>query len=240
MLSGKPTLEGLKKGRYTYELSEIIRQRAWIEIDQAALAHNVRQIKDLLAPSTELMAVVKADAYGHGAIRVAQTVLQAGADCLAIATLGEGIELREAGIAAPILVLGAINTPEEIAALTHWKLQPTLCNPQQAMVFAETLAKTQQSLSVHLKIDTGMSRLGTLWHEAAAFVQLVQQLPCLKIASIYSHLATADDSDTRVMRSQQQRFEEAITQIRELGFKPPKLHLANSAATLSSPSLHYD
>ncbi|ACK69318.1 alanine racemase [Gloeothece citriformis PCC 7424] len=240
MLSRKPTPNGLTVGRYTPNLSEIIRQRAWIEIDHHAIAHNVHAIKQILSPSTELMAVVKADAYGHGALKVAQTALQAGASWLAIATLGEGIELREAGIAAPILILGAINTPEEIATIAHWKLQPTLCNPQQALIFSETLSKIGQTLPVHLKIDTGMSRLGTIWHEAADFVQLVHQLPNLKMKSVYSHLATADDPDPTIMRLQHQRFEKAISEIKAQGITPPRLHFANSAATLSDRSVHYD
>ena len=109
-----------------------VRQRAWIEIDLAALAHNVRQIKSLLSAKTALMAVVKADGYGHGAITVAQTVLQAGASWLGVATVPEGIELRQAGIKAPILILGATYTPEQLQAIAHWQLQPTLCDPKQA------------------------------------------------------------------------------------------------------------
>ena len=215
------------------------RYRAWVEIDREALASNVKQIKRLLSPQTELMAVVKADAYGHGAVRVAQTVLREGASWLATATLLEGIQLRQAGIDAPILILGATNTPAEIAAIAEWNLQPTLGNPQQALVFSETLATLGQSLPVHLKLDTGMSRLGTLWNSATEFVGLVQQLPNLHIASIYSHLATADEPDPTVMRQQQERFEEAIALIKAMGISP-RLHLANSAATLSDRRLHYD
>ena len=215
------------------------RYRAWVEIDREALASNVKQIKRLLSPQTELMAVVKADAYGHGAVRVAQTVIREGASWLATATLLEGIQLRQAGIDAPILVLGATNTPAEIAAIAEWNLQPTLGNPQQALVFSETLATLGQSLPVHLKLDTGMSRLGTLWNSATEFVGLVQQLPNLHIASIYSHLATADEPDPTVMRQQQERFEEAIALIKAMGISP-RLHLANSAATLSDRCLHYD
>ncbi|HAC63578.1 MAG TPA: alanine racemase [Cyanothece sp. UBA12306] len=240
MLSQELETGFIRKNRYDYHLSEIIRQRAWVEIDQGALIHNVEQIKGLLSPETGLMAVVKADAYGHGAIKIAQTALEAGANGLAIATLGEGIELREAGIWAPIVILGAINTPEEIRAIAHWQLQPTLCNSQQALVFSDTLSKLEQSLPVHLKLDTGMSRLGTPWHQAIDFVNLVAQLPHLKIASIYSHLATADDRDSTEMNRQQQRFEEAINQLKSHGFSLPPLHLANSAATLINPNLHYD
>lgn len=240
VLSQEPTTTVVTRSRYNYQLSEIIRQRAWVEIDQSALAHNVRQVKAFLSPETELMAVVKADAYGHGAIKVAQTALTSGATRLAIATLGEGIELREAGIIAPIVVLGAVNNPEEIAALCQWDLEPTICTPQQAITFSKTLAEIEQTLSVHLKLDTGMSRLGTLWHQASEFVTLVHELPYLRISSIYSHLATADDPDQTIMKMQQRRFEDAIRQIKAKGIKIPCLHLANSAAVLGDRSLHYD
>ncbi|MFW6359767.1 MAG: alanine racemase [Chroococcales cyanobacterium] len=215
-------------------------ERAWVEINQCALIHNVTQIKQQLSPQTALMAVVKADAYGHGAVSVAQTVLEAGASELAVATLGEGVELREAGISTPILILGAINSPVEIEAIAHYQLQPTLCTPQQALIFSEMMAKLGQSLPVHLKIDTGMSRLGTLWYEATEFVQLVQQLPHLELASVYSHLATADDPNPQVMQQQHERFQTAIANLNQQGIYPPRLHLANSAATLSDRHLHYD
>jgi len=215
-------------------------QRAWVEIDRAALSDNVRQLKQLLKPSTQLMAVVKADAYGHGATMVAETVLEAGAGGLCVATLGEGIQLREAGISAPILLLGATNTPQQVYAIANWQLQPTLCTPQQALIFSETLSKLKITLPVHLKLDTGMSRLGMPWQEAVQFAQLVQRLPYLEINSVFSHLATADSLDPTVMQLQHQRFEEAIAQLQDAGIKPPRLHLANSAATLADPALHYD
>nr|WP_290224709.1 alanine racemase [Trichocoleus desertorum] len=217
-------------------------ERAWVEVDLNALAHNIRQIKGLLAPKTSLMAVVKADAYGHGAVTVAETVLQHGATWLGVATIPEGIALREAGIAAPILVLGATYTPEQIRAIAHWQLQPTLGSPKQALVFSETLSDMSQPplLPVHIKLDTGMSRLGTPWQQAIAFVQLVERLPHLKIASIYSHLATADSPDPTIMRLQQERFEAAIAQLQATGIALPRLHLANSAATLTDANLHYD
>lgn len=217
-------------------------QRAWVEIDLAALSHNVKQLVGLLSPRTELMAVVKADAYGHGAVTVAQTALQSGASWLGVATVPEGIQLREAGIKAPILILGATHTPEQIHAIAHWKLQPTLCSPKQALVFSNTLEtiKYHSPVPVHIKLDTGMSRLGTNWQQAGEFVQLVHSLPHLAIASIYSHFATADSPDTTAMKEQHKRFEEAIAQIKAMGITPPCLHLANSAATLADSALHYD
>ncbi|NEP50690.1 MAG: alanine racemase [Moorea sp. SIO3C2] len=217
-----------------------LRQRAWAEIDQVALHHNLRQIQQLLRHPTQLMAVVKADAYGHGALTVARTAIEAGAGGLCVATVPEGIQLRQRGIKATILLLGATNTPEQVKAIAHWQLQPTLCNPQQALVFSETLSGLNQSLPVHLKLDTGMSRLGMPWQDAIEFVRLVQQLPNLEIASVYSHLATADSPDPTVMRQQHQRFKNAIAQLQAGGITPPRLHLANSAATLTDSALHYD
>ena len=219
-----------------------LRQRAWVEIDLSALSYNVQQLRSLVSPRTQLLAVVKADAYGHGAVTVAQTVLRSGASWLGVATVPEGIELREAGIKAPILILGATNTPEQIKAIAHWQLQPTLCDFQQALVFSETLGVITdgEPISVHIKLDTGMSRLGPPWQQAAEFVSLVQGLRNLRIASIYSHLATAESLDQTVMRQQQARFEQAIAQIKTDGKLLPPLHLANSAATLTDPALYYN
>ncbi len=215
-------------------------QRAWVEIDLAALTHNVKQLKNLLSPHTQLMAVVKADAYGHGAVAVSQTALSAGASWLGVATIPEGIELREAGITAPILLLGATHTAAQVKAIAHWHLQPTICTAKQALIFSEVLVGLNQSLPVHANLDTGMSRLGTPWQEATEFVQLVNGLPNLKLASVYSHLATADSPDTAVMKEQHQRFKRAIAQIKTSGINPSSWHLANSAAALADPDLHYD
>jgi alanine racemase len=151
------------------------------------------------------------------------------------------VELRQAGLQAPILIMGAVNSSEEVSAIAQWQLQPTLVSPKQALVFSEALAQsTGTALPVHLKIDTGMSRLGFAWEKTAEFVQFVQRLPHLKIASLYSHLATADDPDPTIMRQQQQRYAAAIAQAAPLLAQRLRLHLANSAATLADPALHYD
>lgn len=215
----------------------LVCERAWLEIDLDALTHNIDQIQGLLLPSTELMAVVKADAYGHGATTVATTALQRGATGLGVATIREGSELRQAGIRAPILILGATHTLDQLAAICHWELQPTLCSPEQALLFAQHL---DTPLPVHLKIDTGMSRLGPLWSQGAEFIELVYRLPNLQVTSIYSHLATADTADTTFMHQQQDRFEDVFHQVQAAGLPLPKLHLANSAGTLCGTPLHYD
>lgn len=216
-------------------------RRAWVEVDLAALAHNVREIRGLLAPGTDLLAVVKADAYGHGAVAVAPTLLAAGATWLGVATVLEGIELRQAGITAPILLLGVVQEAGEIDAIATWQLQPTLVSPQQARWVNQALSRCPpaQPLPVHLNFDTGMSRLGHPWQDAIAFVQAVRQRPHLRIASLYSHLANADDPDPTPTEHQHQHFSQALDQLRAASLLPDCIHFANSAATLSFPHLHY-
>lgn len=237
MLSGQQQQTNLNY----YPLSSLTsRQRAWVEVDLNAIAHNVRTLKVWLDASTRLMAVVKADAYGHGATTVARTALADGADSLAIATLAEGVELRQAGITAPILLLGAIDAVEDIQAVAAWELEATICNIEQAETFARTLLRLGKSAAVHLKLDTGMSRLGTNWQDAVEFVTRTQSLPQLEIKSVYSHFATAEDKDRSIMELQQQRFDTAIDKLKKMGLKPQQIHLANSAATLNNRHSHYD
>lgn len=217
----------------------LYQERAWVEISRTALTSNVRYLLGRLSPGTEMMTVVKADAYGHGAVTVARTVLAAGAHWLGVATVPEGIELRENGISAPILVLGAVNAADEMRAIAHWQLQPTLTNPHQAMGAAQELGNSEHPYPVHLKIDTGMSRLGVGWESAVSFVQQVQELPNLVIASIYSHFATADDPDPMFMYQQHERFITVVNQLQQNGDGQLCLHIANSAATLRDSTLHH-
>lgn len=215
--------------------------RAWIEINPLALGYNIKQLKLLLSPTTELMAVVKANAYGHGATLVAQTALEYGVTALAVATIAEGQQLRQAGIEVPILLLGAVNTPEEIRTIAYYQLQPNLSTPQQAKLFAATITNAGKSLLVHINVDTGMSRLGAPYWEAQTLTQLVQELPGLELASIYSHLATADEPDPTGWQLQHQRFQRVVESCKALGLPPHvKFHLANSAGTLVDSALHYD
>lgn len=216
-------------------------QRAWVEIDLSALVHNVRQIKSLLAPDTQIMAVVKADAYGHGSIDIARTLVAEGVEWLAVATVSEGIELRQAGIVAPILVLGGVNSEIQVQAIVQSGLQPTICTINQAILISKAAARLQidQPVPVQIKLDTGMSRLGADWQQAANFYEQVSELAYLQINGLYSHLATADEIDPAVMEMQVARFEQATAAISAAGYSLPLLHLANSAGTLVSDRLHY-
>jgi alanine racemase len=221
----------------TDSITTLAAERAWIEIDEGAIAHNIHALGSLLKSGTDLMAVVKANAYGHGAVQVATLAEKLGIKFFGVATVPEGIELRQAGICASILVMGAVQSRSQIEAIAQWNLEPTLCSFSQAEIFSKVLSAP---LPVHLKIDTGMSRLGYPWQQGIDFIEQVRALPHLRIASIYSHLATADDPDPRFMKEQQARFEDIIERAREAGIPIPALHLANSAGTLFSQALHYD
>ena len=214
--------------------------RAWVEIDLSAIKHNVHQLRSLLTSPTELMAIVKADAYGHGAIDVSQVAIASGSAWLGVATIPEGIQLRRAGITAPIVVLGATNGVDEIKAIAEYRIQPTICNSKQALIYHEVLSSMGEQIPVHLKIDTGMSRLGVNWQEAIAFIKLVQHLPNLEIMSVYSHFATADDCDREFMQLQSQRFKQVIADLKSEGIYPPRIHICNTAAMLCDRHIHYD
>ncbi len=214
--------------------------RAWVEVSSAALAHNTRAIRNYLGEQTELLAVIKADAYGHGAVAVAEVVLAHGATWLGVATLGEAIQLRRAGIGAPILLLGGVDTPEQVQALLYWQVEPTLATWEQLRLFTQVAQTAAQSLPVHLDVDTGMSRLGVPWDEAIPLAEAVQNSPGLCLASIYSHLATADDPVPQFVHIQQQRFRQVLQGLQHLGIPAPKIHLANSAGMLLDKHLHYD
>jgi alanine racemase len=219
------------------------RSRAWVEIDLTKVRHNVRQLRSLLEPSTDLMAVVKADAYGHGANHVAKIALAAGASSLAVAIVQEGINLRRDKIKAPILLLGAANGSRQIQLIEKYSLQPSIVSIEQAEQFQKHLIKP---ISVHIKIDTGMSRLGVSWEEAEKFCEAILQLDKIKIAGIYSHLATDGEPEgqsLKTMELQQQRFLTVTNKLKPLFVnydQQPLLHLANSSGLMADKRLHYD
>lgn len=219
------------------------RQRAWVEIDHANLVHNVDQIRNLLDPTTSLLAVVKADAYGHGALKVAKTLSKAGATYLAVATVHEGKLLRDFGIEEPILLLGAANSHQEIELIKKYLLEPSIVSVEQAKKFQDCLGEFPgRTFPIHLKVDTGMSRLGIPYAELAEVYNEICNLDKLKIESIYSHLATAEDQDLTILTQQHQCFDQAIASLEELfdHAKKPLFHLANSAGLMVDKKMHYD
>jgi alanine racemase len=221
---------------------ELARQRAWVEVDAAAIEANALALRRHIGGSG-LMAVVKADGYGHGALTVARAALAGGAGSLGVATLAEGIELRRAGVEAPVLVLGGLCHAEELRCCLHWRLMPTISGMREALLCQHLASDQGRRMAVQLKLDTGMARLGAHWEQGPQLVAAIAELDAVQLAGVYSHLASADlppGDDAGLTRRQQQRFDAALTSLRQQGLDPGCRHLANSAGTLQSKALHYD
>ncbi len=219
------------------------RQRAWVEVEPKAIEANALAIKNRLPQDCLLMAVVKADGYGHGAETVAKAALKGGADYLGVATLQEGIDLRQAGISCPILLLGNLIDSEELNACIDWELMPTISTENEAVLSQKLAQENDKKLSVHIKVDTGMTRLGCELKDASALITRVDNSSFLDLQGIYSHLALADGDfegeGAKITFQQKQKFENLLNSL-SLNSKPVLIHLANSAGTLRECNLNYD
>ncbi len=219
------------------------RQRAWVEVNTAAIAHNARALLRHIGPEAELMAVVKADGYGHGAVPVARAALAGGAGSFGVATLAEGVELRRAGITAPVLVLGNLTQPDELASCLRWRLMPTISSMREALLCQHLASASGRTMDLQIKLDTGMARLGADWTEGPRLVAALQELDSIHMVGIYSHLASADAdpaADDGLTQQQQQRFDQVLGSLRQMGLAAGCSHLANSAGTLRHRALHFD
>lgn len=205
-------------------------------VNLQAITSNVRTIKGLLGSVTKLLVAVKADGYGHGAVEAASAALAGGADALGVASLEEGLQLRKAGIEVPVLVFGRVSASGLPIAAEH-NISVTLTSDWRD----EAIASCTKPLHVHLKLDTGMSRLGyTDVLEAVEIAKWVLSRQDMNLAGVYSHLACADAPDDTHLKGQARKFEEALRILDEHHVRPRLAHLANSAGTLRSPKLHYD
>ncbi len=213
-------------------------QLSRVEIDLAALAGNVRGIKSLVGDQVALMAVVKADAYGHGAVSVGRTALLNGAEYLGVSSVGEALELREAGIDAPILVLNY--TPvSAVRQAVRQNLTLTLYDLDLARAYDRAARELGAKLPVHVKVDTGMGRLGVMPKEAMLLFRHLYTLNHLEVEGIFTHFASADD-DPDFTAYQAKSFRDIIKPLRASGFNFAYIHAANSAATLASKDYHFN
>lgn len=202
---------------------------AWAEINLDAVAHNVQIAKSNLDSHTKLCAVVKADAYGHGAVAVAREAEKNGADFLAVALLQEGLELREAGIRLPILVLGSLQ-PGAANVVVQFDISHAVFDEERLYALNEAAVKLNKKARIHIAIDTGMHRIGVHVRDAGEFAAKAAALPGIEIEGVFSHFATADADDKAYAAHQFERFQEALKLIREKGIRVPLAHIANSAA----------
>jgi alanine racemase len=211
----------------------------WAEVDLEAIAHNARGLKERAGQETELMAVVKANAYGHGAVPVAKTALENGASRLAVNRVLEGVELRQAGITAPILILG-YSLPSEAETIVRWDLTPTVTTVEGALALSAMSDRQGKVTPVHVKVDTGMGRFGLLPGEVVAFVRRISELPGSKLEGLFTHFAVADSADKTYTRRQFDIYLQVVSQLEEAGFAIPLKHVANSATNLDLPEMNLD
>ncbi len=216
----------------------------WVEIDLDAIAHNCNVVRNVIHPDTKFMAVVKADGYGHGSIAVSRVVLKKGADFLGVARIEEAIELRENNIDAPILILGF--TPfSSFDDLIRYNLTQTIYSVDQAKRFSDLSKKHSKRLKCHIKVDTGMGRLGIVFVRDQDFLKALEDittivsLPGLNVEGIYTHFAQAD-SDKKYTLSQLDKFLALTDELKNRGVYFSLTHAANSAALLSLPESHLD
>lgn len=222
-------------------------KRTWAEIDLDALAHNYRALRSQMGPKARFLGVVKADAYGHGSIEVSRTLEELGAEYLAISNVDEARELRLAGIGLPILQLG-LTPADQTAVLIENRVTQAVWSEDAAQAFSREAQRAGGRLKVHLKLDTGMSRLGFQCDEpnfeaSLASLKRVCALPGLEVEGAFTHFAVSDE-DSEESRAytqlQHQRFEAMLQRLEEAGITIPLRHCANSGATVGYPQFAHD
>lgn len=212
----------------------------WVEINLDNLAHNIREIRKITKKDTLITAVVKANAYGHGSIEAAKVFLENGADRLAVATLSEAIELRKAKIYAPILVLGYIPKSQYSLAI-KWNISQTIYNYESAKILSNISQDLGEKSIIHIKIDTGMGRLGFLpKDDSVEDIVKISQLPNLEIEGIFSHFSKADERDKGYTIYQFESFMDMVKKLDNRGVYIPIKHISNSAAIIDLPQYHLD
>lgn len=212
---------------------------AWVEVRLGAVAENVRALKALTRPGTLFMAVVKAGGYGHGAVPVAQTALAAGADRLGVSTVEEALELRRAGIVAPLHVFAEPPLSAASVVVEH-KLIPTVATLGFARALAAASTSAGTRARYHLKVDSGMNRIGVRAEDAPEFARELRPLAGLEMEGVFTHFATADVPGDWGFDRQIARFTQATEDMRTEGIDPGIIHAANSAATILHPRTHFD
>ncbi len=214
----------------------------WAEIDLKAISHNVSELRRITCKEAKLMAVVKADGYGHGAIEIANEALKSGAECLGVARIEEGIELRKAGIGVPIMVFGY--TPMAfIDKLMAFQLIQSASTTDYAQRLSDIAVAHGSKAKIHIKVDTGMGRLGFKVYEEKTVINEIAsifQMPGLKIEGIFTHFACADAADKSDTFKQLEQFHDLLSRLGRAGLEFPIRHTANSAAVIDVPEAHLD
>ena len=214
--------------------------RSCVEIDLAALRHNYNEIRRVTSPDTEIMAVVKADAYGHGAVRCAKTLIDCGASYLCVATIGEAVELRKAGIDHRILILGYTD-PINFDDVVKYDIDQAVYDYEAAKVLSREAVKQKKTCRIHIKLDTGMGRLGFISDgSSTADIKRICELPGLDHYGVFSHFAVADTDDDKYTMKQFVSFMSELDELAKVGITFKKRHICNSAGIMRFPGMHLD
>ncbi len=211
----------------------------WVEVDLDHFASNLRAIQALVGERCGLLLVVKADAYGHGAVEIAEAAEAAGVACLGVATLHEGIQLRQAGCRLPIVALSPL-LPSEIDEAVAHVLDPTVCDLEFARALSATAQRAGRPVRCHVEVDTGMGRTGVSEAEAEPFLEALIALPGLRLTSVFTHFPDADAEDLSFARGQIEAFRGLLGRLERRAVRPPRVHAANSAGTLNLPEARLD
>ncbi|MGI5839402.1 MAG: alanine racemase [bacterium] len=209
---------------------------AWVEVNLDSIAHNVQKIKERVGQAVCIMATVKGDGYGHGAYEVASTALRNGAGKLAVAMVDEGIELRKAGIKAPILILG-MSMPEHAPEIVHYDLMQAVCDDQLPAALAREAARQGRMAQVNIKVNTGMNRIGIRPEQAVSYAQSLLARPELEVEGIFTHFASSY-YEREFVQQQFERFRQAIDSLAMAGINIPYRHCCNSGAVLNFPHMY--
>jgi len=212
---------------------------AWIEVDLHRLRQNLVVIRRAMPARLRWLAVVKDDAYGHGMVRVARECLAAGASFLGVATLAEGVTLRDSGIEAPVLLLGD-RDPNEMPFCLEYRLRPCIGNLRQAQILDQLAQRAALVTPVHLKVNTGMNRYGVDWTDAARTTREIRAQPGLLLEGVMSHFSMSDESDKSFAQEQIHRFQSALDEMARIGLDPGIRHLCNTGGFLDLPPAHFD
>lgn len=209
----------------------------WLEVDLGAIKHNISVIKQMTR--TPVMAVIKANGYGHGALAVAQAATEAGAEWCGVARIEEALNLRADGIQSDIMVLG-YTPPTLIPEAIHHQIHVAIYDPEMACAYATFARKAQSCLKAHLKVETGMGRLGMSPKKIPAFLKEYSNKNAIDIDGIFTHFARADEPDVEMTKVQLGRFNDLLMQLEKAHLRPATVHSANSAAMLNFPRSYYD
>jgi alanine racemase len=207
-------------------------------VDLTALIHNLSQFRQILSPGCDVMAVVKANAYGHGAIETSRTLIQHGVTRLAVFSTEEGMALRQAGITVPIVVLGPV-FQEQFGDIFASQLTPVVSDPSMLTALAQAAASRAIPYPIHLKIETGMGRLGLTQAELVALISAHKFPPSLRVEGLMTHLADTDATNSDATEEQLRRFRDALKIILKEGFHVPLIHVSNSCGAVRFPSAHF-